>query len=814
MIVIGLNSKYMINHEVRDFVKLSYCQALTAFLLLLLTPAAFCQQNFADYNYTQAEQFVPANVVPTLYNMSVTPNWIEGTDNFWYLNTGREGNEFVLVDTANATKRSAFDHERLAQALAMASGAEVDPSNLPLSYIIIFLDQKVEFRTLNKTWQYDLKSHNIKEVVTSKAGFHFFEPRRHGEAHTISEIKAIKAAEPGEMLSPDSTLAAFVQDHNLWVKETATGKKYPLTTNGSEDYAYAERSGTVLHPVSQARLNETPLPYAVWSPDSRRIATFRMDQRNVAPLYLLEYVPDNNTRPKPWTYRFAMPDEKHVPVYEPLIIDVLEKRVIPVSYEPQPEVSLMDTDGDVLQWWSDDGQVLYSLFADRGEKALHLLETNPQNGQTKEILGESGPTYVEANLDYASLPNVKVLEKGDVIWFSEKSGYGHLYLYGKDGVQKNAITTGNWTVRTLLHVDENRSLVYFAAGGREPESDPYFRYLYKVYLNGSGLTLLTPENADHNIQISPKGTAFVDTYSRVDLPPITVLRDLNGNVTLTLEEGDIENLTEMDWVPPETFSIKALDGKADLYGLLIKPTSFNASKKYPVVETVYPGPWIIVTAKSFPGDQSWVNKIFWRGQALSELGFIVVTMDGPGTPYRSKEFHDASYGHLGDAGGLPDHINALKVLAKDRPYMDLGRVGMFGHSAGGFMTAQALLSYPDFYKVGVASSGDHDSRFYGSFWGEKYEGLDANYTEQITSRKAGNLTGDLLLITGDVDDNVNPCMTMQMVDAFIGADKPFDLLVMTNRNHDLSYDPYYLHRLFGYFMEHLQNNTSAVAGEA
>ncbi len=779
--------------------------------LFVLIPTAFCQTNIADY--ARAEQFVPDNVIPMLYNMSVTPNWIDGTHYFWYLNTGRMGKEFFLVDAVNATKMPAFDHEMLAKALGLASGTEVNPSNLPFSDIA-FRNGSIEFSALNKTWQYDLKAFAIVEVRLGRAAPHFFRPRRHGEVYAITEIKPIKASGPGETLSPDGTLAAFVQDHNLWMKEIATGRKYSLTTNGSEDYAYAGRSGTVLHPVSLVRLNETPLPYAVWSPDSRRIATFRMDQRNVTPLSLLQYVPGNDSRPKPWIYRFAMPGEEHVPMYEPIIVDVVEKKVTPVSYKAQPEVSLMDTDGDVLQWWSDDGQVLYSLYSDRGEKALHLLETNPQNGQTREILEESGPTYVEANLDYASLPNAKVLLNGDVIWFSESSGYGHLYLYGKDGRQKNAITTGSWAIRKLLHVDENRSMVYFTAGGREQGRDPYYRHLYRVDLDGTNLTPLTPEDADHNVQMAPDGTAFVDTYSRVDLPPVTVLRDLNGNVTLTLETGDIKNLTEMGWKPPETFSIKALDGKTDLYGLLIKPTGFNASKKYPVVETVYPGPWIIVTAKSFPGDMSWVNKIFWRGQALSELGFVVITMDGPGTPYRSKEFHDASYGHLGDAGGLPDHINALKLLAKDRPYLDLNRVGMFGHSAGGFMTAQAMLSYPDFYKVGVASSGDHDSRFYGAFWGEKYEGLEANYTEQITSRKAGNLTGDLLLITGDVDDNVNPCMTMQMVDAFIEADKPFDLLVMTNRNHDLSYDPYYLHRLFGYFMEHLQNNASAIAAEA
>jgi dipeptidyl aminopeptidase/acylaminoacyl peptidase len=355
-------------------------------------------------------------------------------------------------------------------------------------------------------------------------------------------------------------------------------------------------------------------------------------------------------------------------------------------------------------------------------------------------------------------------------------------------------------------VDENNSQVYFTAGGKEPGRDPYYRHIYKVNLNGSDLQLITPEDADHNVLVDPSGTAFIDTYSTVEEPPVTVIRDLFGNVILNLEKGDIKNITDMGWKPPERFRVKALDGKTDLYGLLIKPTNFNASQKYPVVETVYPGPWIIVTAKSFPGDLAWVNKIFWRAQAVAELGFIVVTLDGPGTPFRSKDFHDASYGHLGDAGGLTDHINALKQLALERPYMDLSRVGMFGHSAGGFMTAQALITYPEFYRVGVASAGDYDSQYYGAYWGEKYEGPKSDYKEQITSLKAGNLTGKLLLIAGDVDDNVNPCMTMQLVDAFINADRPFDLLIMTNRNHDLSYDTYYLHRLFGYLEENLKKH--------
>jgi hypothetical protein len=273
----------MVNHEVRDFVILSHCQALVA--LLLLIPVIFCQQNLADY--TQAEQFVPANVIPLLYNMSVTPNWIDGTDNFWYLNTGRDGKEFILVDTVNATKKSVFDHQKLADALSLASGTKVDPSNLPFSDIV-FMDEKIEFSALNKTWQYDLKTLVVKEIKSGKATYHVRKSSRNGEAYAINEIESAKATESGEMLSPDSKFAAFVQDHNLWVKEIATGKKYPLTFNGSEDYAFAVRSRTVLHPISQTRLNETAKPYAVWSPDSKKIATFRMDQRNVTPLYLLE----------------------------------------------------------------------------------------------------------------------------------------------------------------------------------------------------------------------------------------------------------------------------------------------------------------------------------------------------------------------------------------------------------------------------------------------------------------------------------------------------------------------------------------------
>lgn len=737
--------------------------------------------------YAQAERFLPANATSSIFNASIDPQWIKGTQSFWYLNNGRNGQEFMLVDFKNRTKTPAFNHTSLAASLSSATGESVDPSHLPFSEITVSnkeLDgiEKIGFEAFNRSWQYIINNTNAE----------------------LMEIPSPPQPEPGESSSLDGRLAAFIRDHNLWIRNTKTGEKYQLTFNGTKDYAYAERSETVSHPITMSRLNETTKPYAVWSPDSTRIATFRMDQRNVSEMYLLQYVPGNDTQPRPWSYRFATPGNEILPMYEPIVVDVVKKKIVAMQSPAQPEVSLMDTEDDVLQWWSDDGRTLYSLYAERGEKSLQLLQTDPVTGKTEIVMGEKGNTFVEANLDYASRPNIRVLNCGDTIWFSEKDGYGHLYLYGPDGKKKNAITSGNWAVRSLLYVDENESQVYFLAGGREPGRDPYYRHLYKVSLDGSGLHLLTPEDADHNVLVDPTGTAFLDTYSTVEEPPVSVIRDKNGSIIMNLETADIRNLTDMDWMPPERISVKALDGKTDLYGLLFKPTEFNASDKYPVVETVYPGPWIIVTAKSFPSDIAWVNNMFWRAQAVAELGFVVITLDGPGTPFRSKQFHDACYGRLGEAGGLEEHINALKQLSQDRPYMDLDRVGMFGHSAGGFMTAQALLTYPEFYKAGVASAGDYDSRFYGAFWGEKYEGLDTfDYLEQITSLKAGNLTGKLLLVAGDVDDNVNPCMTMQLVDAFINADKPFDLLIMPNKNHDLSYDPYYLHRLFGYLVENL-----------
>ncbi|WP_292391936.1 DPP IV N-terminal domain-containing protein, partial [Methanosarcina sp. UBA5] len=454
--------------------------------------------------YENADKFLPENAAASMFNVSITPNWINRTNSFWYTKNDREGKKFMLVDTVNLTKDEAFDHELLAKALSNASKTDVNSSDLPFDKITFLPGMSsIRFSAFTKSWQCDLQSYRVSNA-----------------SPWAEESK-------GELLSPDGELAAFVKDHNIWIREMETGKNYSLTSDGIKDYGY-EDSDFFNDTVTDERLGIKPdLPEStIWSPDSRRIATFKMDQRNVTPISLLQYVPENSSRPKVWTYKYPMPGDEYIPMYEPMVLDVVSRKVIPVKHSAYPETKELT----YSYYWNKAGDTLYSIYDERDEKKLHLLRIDPSTGQAKEILNESASTYIEWQQ-----PNFKVLDNGGFIWFSERSGYGHLYLYDNNGSLKNSITTGNWTVRNLLYVDENRSLVYFTAGGRETGRDPYYQHLYRVNLNGSNLELLTPEDADHQISMAPDGSTFVDTYSRVDLPPVTLLKSSNGNTLLTLE---------------------------------------------------------------------------------------------------------------------------------------------------------------------------------------------------------------------------------------------------------------------------------------
>jgi dipeptidyl aminopeptidase/acylaminoacyl peptidase len=458
------------------------------------------------------------------------------------------------------------------------------------------------------------------------------------------------------------------------------------------------------------------------------------------------------------------------------------------------------------RWGSGPTDQFFFTHGQRDFKKFELLSMNTSTGQTRKILEERSPTFVELNLNSGGIPNWRVInDNREVVWFSERDGWGHLYLFdAQTGQIKNRITQGAWVVSDLVHIDEPTRTVYFTARGRESGRDPYFRFLYKIQLDGSGLTLLTPEDADHGIAMPPSGRYIADTYSRPDTVPTTVLRTPDGRVVMTLERADASRLLARGLPMPERFVAKGRDGATEVYGLLYRPSRFDPARSYPVIDYIYPGPQIGPI-----GNRTFTVAPRGDAQALAELGFIVFQIDAFGTPLRSKAFHDAFYGNMGD-NGLPDHIAALKQLGARYRQLDLDRVGIYGHSGGGFSSTDAILRYPDFFKVAVSSAGNHDNRSYEYTWGENYQGVlkkrpagGDNFDSQANHLLARNLKGKLFLMYGTLDDNVHPNATLLLIDELIKNNKSFDLLVMPNRNHGYASEPYVIRRTWDYFVRHL-----------
>jgi dipeptidyl aminopeptidase/acylaminoacyl peptidase len=485
-----------------------------------------------------------------------------------------------------------------------------------------------------------------------------------------------------------------------------------------------------------------------------------------------------------------------------------------VRLQMPPDAHRSTTCDDIMcggRWtdieWSADGRRLVFVSSSRDHKQAWLREANVETGAVREVMRESVATFFESGFDS---PNWRPLfTSNELIWYSQRDDWGHLYLYGLgDGQLKSRITSGSWNVLEIARLDEKARTLVFTGVGREPGRDPYFRHLYRVRLDGSGLTLLTPEDADHQISLSPSGRYVVDAYARPDTPPVSVLRDVNtGRVLLALERADISRLVATGWTPPIPFTVKARDGNTDLYGLMHRPSNFDSTKKYPIVNYIYPGP-----QSGSVGSRQFVAV---RGdtRAIAELGFIVVQLDATGTPYRSKSFHAAWYGNMGD-NGLPDQVSAMQQLARRHPWIDLERAGIYGHSGGGYASTDAILRYPDFFKVAVSQAGNHDNRNYEDDWGEKWQGLlerrpdgTTNYDNQANQLLAKNLKGKLLIAHGTMDDNVPVYGTMLVVQELIRHNKDFDLLLLPNRRHGFGSEPYMVRRRWDYFVRHLLGAT-------
>ena len=599
-----------------------------------------------------------------------------------------------------------------------------------------------------------------------------------------------------EVPSPDGKKTAFIKDWNLWVRDVESKKETQLTTDGIKDFGYA---------TDNAGWTHSDRAILLWSPDSKKIATFQQDQRHINDMYL---VSTNVGAPKLQQWKYPLPTDKDIIRIQRVIIEVDNQKIIRFKMDPDPrrgtlcdDISCSGSFDD--NEWNASATKLAFVSSSRDHKEAKMRIADAATGEVKDIMEEKVTTQYESgqgkiNWHYLEASN-------EIIWYSERDDWGHLYLYnGTTGQLKNQITKGNFVVTRLLKVDEKNRLLFFEANGREAGRDPYFSHLYSIGFDGTNLKLLTPEDGNHTISLSPDGKYFVDNYSKPDVAPVAVLRDMNGKLISSLEKTDISRLTATGWKAPTPITVKSRDGKWDLYGLMFTPSHLDKTKKYPVVNYIYPGPQGGgVGSRSFSAGRS-------DHQALAELGFIVVIIDGTCNPDRSKSFHDVCYGNMAD-NTLEDQIAGLKQLAAKYTYMDLDRVGVWGHSGGGYATAAAMFRYPDFYKVGISESGNHENRNYEDDWGERYIGLlvkDAkgknNYEDQANQNFASGLKGKLLLAHGGADDNVPPYNTYLVVEALEKANKDFDLIIFPNVRHGYGADSYYMMRKrWDYFVRYL-----------
>ncbi len=754
---------------------------LVALLSLAALPLA-AQGTLEDYQ--RAVRFLPGNMRHMVFTADVYPNWIEKTDRFWYRSTGPKGSEFVLVDAAQNTSAPAFDHEKLAEGLSRAAHHTYQATDLPFDSFDFVEDGKaIRFDVENTQWTCQLSSYECR-------------PSRPGGAAAEGGPGAQAgpgAAEQNENESPNHRWAAFVKEHNLFVRDTSTGTVIQLTRDGIPGYDYATSLPELRSLITQGVEKGEDVrdrPDAFWSPDSSKLVTFRIDSRNAGRFTTLQFVPPGQLRPKAYDYVYPLPGEV-LPSTEVMVFDVLSGKRVDVKTDP---LEIPFQGGPGFFDWFPDNKNFYYEHGTRGNKETELRVVNAETGEQKVLISEQDGLYIDPGEHFLRI----VADGGGVLWSSERDGWNHLYYYNDKGQLQNQITKGPWVVREIEFVDAKAHQVYFLASGREKNEDPYETHIYRANFDGSGLELLTPGDANHTADFSSDGQYFVDNSSRPDLPGESVLRrSKDGSVVRELEKADVTGLQATGWKPAEPFAGKATDGKTDLYGLIWRPSNFDASKKYPIIEQVYTGPQGFFVPKTFASSL--------RLQSMAELGFVVVMVDGRGTTGRSRAFHEFSYHNLG--GSFEDHVTMIKEMAEKYPYMDITRVGIYGTSAGGYGSAHAILAFPDFYKVCVSTSGDHDARLDKAWWNEQYQGYPVgdDYAEQSNVTMAGKLKGHLLLIHGDIDDNVNPVETMRFVDALMSANKEFDMLYVPNMYHGDSgpHASYVSRRRWDYFVQYL-----------
>ena len=753
----------------------------------LMVPAAAQQRAYTAADYDRAARWLAQNLNGLVVGGSVQANWLPD-DRFWYRKITGTNSEFVLVDPARKTSTPAFDHAKIATALSAAANQTYNPQQLPFQQIQYSMKaDSIAFDLNSRRWSCDARGTKCTDIgvaVGDQAGGGGRGGRGGGGGRAGGA-----GGSPPLTMSPDGKRGAFIRDWNLWVRDIATGQEKQLTRDGVKDFGYA---------TDNAGWAGSDRAILLWSPDSKKIATQQQDERKVGDMYLAT---TNVGHPTLRAWKYPLPGDSVVAMLHRVVIDVDAGTIVRLQMPPDFHRATLGDNISMNDYnWSPDGTRLALVSTGRDHKNAVLKVADALTGTVRTVFEEKVETHYEARTGWRVL-----WPTNEVVWYSQRDDWGNLYLYDLNtGQLKNRITTGEGPVSQIVRIDDKTRTLYFTAMGREAGQDPYFRHHYRVSLKGGPQVALNPDDGDHDMQLSPSGKYLVDTYSKPDVPPVVAVRDANGKLVMPLEKADISKLLATGWKPPIPFSVKAADGKTDIYGQMFAPTNLDPSKKYPIINNPYPGPQSgSVGSRSFTparGDR----------QALADLGFIVVTIDGRGTPGRSKSFHDAYYGAMGRDNTIPDQVAGMQALAQKYSYIDIDKVGIWGHSGGGFATTSAMFRFPDFFDVGIAESGNHDQRNYEDDWGERYQGMltrsgpSDNYDVEANQTLAKNLKGKLLLAHGGMDNNVPPYNTYLVVDALVKANKDFDLLIFPNAGHGYGGDSnYMMRRRWDYFVKHL-----------
>ncbi len=794
------------------------------FLVLLALPLFIFGQQKA--NYDLAARFSPKKLDKMIFSLSVDPHWLKQSNRFWYTYETSEGKQWMIVDPVKNEKKAMFDKDQIAAALTKIIKDPFDAQHLPIDSLKFIKDENwIQFEVKSSIEidkpgaKKDVKAEKIKKV------FYFEYNLNTAQLNELVGFAKPKRKPSWANIAPDQTKVVFGRNYNLYYMDKANYEKALLneddstivetaiTKDGIQNFGWHSEGGET-NVDAEKNKNKRKSVFGYWSENSKQLAIVKVDNRKVKDLWVINSIAD--PRPTLETYKYWMPGEKEAPVDHLMLVDMVNftNKEINVSLYKDQDIAMWNksaaanTRDDEFRpmIWLGTNEQLYLARTSRDLKKIDQCVVNTITGEVKVLVAESMNTSIE-------IKKPELIKNGaELIEWSERDGWAHLYLYDGQGKLKNQITQGAWHVEEVIGVDEAKRVVYFSANGKETmtgggKEDPYYMHLYKINLDGSGLQLLNAGNFDHSFSMNDNNTYFVNNSSRVNTTPVSSLHSFDGKKIMDLETADLKNLMATGYKFPETFKIKADDGITDLYGVMYKPYDFDSTKKYPIIEYVYPGPQTESVNKSF-------SKGMDRIDRLAQLGFVVVTMGNRGGhPARSKWYHNYGYGNLRDYG-LADKKATIEQLADRFSFIDRNKAGIHGHSGGGFMSTAAMLVYPDIFKVAVSNAGNHDNSVYNRWWSEKHHGVKENISEKSDTSfsymidknqdLAKNLKGKLLLIHGEIDNNVHPANTLRVVNALIKANKRFDMLILPTQRHGFGdMNEYWFWRTADYFSKYL-----------